>query len=163
MQGQSDLVINTGPVLALAAAAHLHVLRDLFAKVTVPYEVVQEIEAGGRTQFAREEFRAASWLDKRSASISLPPLLQSTLDPGEAAVVALATSERIPTVAIDETVGRRIARLHGLTVTGSLGILIRAKQEGSAVKLHTAIACMRQHGIWISEALEKECLRIAGE
>jgi len=95
MQGQSDLVINTGPVLALAAAVHLHVLRDLFTKVTVPYEVVQEIEAGGRTQFAREEFRAASWLDKRSASTSLPLLLQSTLDPGEAAVVALATSERI--------------------------------------------------------------------
>jgi predicted nucleic acid-binding protein len=131
MPGQSDLVINTGPVLALAAAGHLQVLRELFAKVTVPYEVVQEIEAGGRTQFAREEFRAASWLDKRSGSISLSPLLQSTLDPGEAAVVALATSERIPTVAIDETVGRRIARLHGLTVTGSLGILIQAKQQGA--------------------------------
>ena len=61
MPGQSDLVINTGPVLALAAAGHLQILRKLFAKVTVPYEVVQEIEAGGRTQFAREEFRAASW------------------------------------------------------------------------------------------------------
>ncbi len=66
MPGQSDLVINTGPVLALAAAGHLQILRDLFPKVTVPYEVVQETEAGGRTQFAREEFRAASWLDKRS-------------------------------------------------------------------------------------------------
>lgn len=65
MPGQSDLVINTGPVLALAAAGHLYILRELFATVTVPYEVVQEIEAGGRTQFAREEFRAASWLDKR--------------------------------------------------------------------------------------------------
>jgi predicted nucleic acid-binding protein len=163
MPGQSDLVINTGPVLALAAAGQLDILRDLFAKVTVPYEVVQEIEAGGRTQFAREEFRAASWLDKRSVSISLPPLLQSTLDPGEAAVGALATAERIPTVAIDETVGRRIARLHGLTVTGSLGILIQAKQQGRAITLRTAIAGMRQHGIWLSEALERECLHIAGE
>lgn len=162
MPGQSDLVINTGPLLALAATGHLHILREIFAKVTIPYEVAQEIEAGGRTQFAREEFRAASWLDKRSASISLPPLLQSTLDPGEAAVVALATSERIPTVAIDETVGRRIARLHGLTVTGSLGILIQAKQKGAAIKMRTAIAGMRQHGIWLSETLEKECLRIAG-
>jgi len=68
MPGQSDLVINTGPVLALAAAGHLQILRELFATVTVPYEVVQEIEAGGRTHFAREEFRAASWLDKRSGA-----------------------------------------------------------------------------------------------
>lgn len=163
MPGQGDLVINTSPVLALTAAGQLHILGELFAKVTVPYEVIQEIEAGGRTQFAREEFRAASWFDKRSASISLSPLLQSTLDPGEAAVVALATAERIPTVAIDETVGRRIARLHGLTVTGSLGILIRAKQQGARVSLRTAIAGMRQHGIWLSEALEKQCLHIAGE
>lgn len=163
MQRQNDLVINTGPVLALVAARKLHILQEIFAKVTVPHEVVREIEAGGRTQFAREEFRAASWLDKRSATISLSPLLQSTLDPGEAAVVALATAERISTVAIDETVGRRIARLHGLTVTGSLGILIRAKQQGAPITLRNAIAGMREHGIWLSEVLEKECLRIAGE
>jgi predicted nucleic acid-binding protein len=160
---RSDLVVNTSPLLALAAAGHLDVLRERFARVIVPYEVAQEIEAGGRTQFAREEFRAASWLDKRSASIPVSPLLQSTLDPGEAAVVALATTEQIPMVAIDETVGRRIARLHGLTVTGSLGILIRAKQEGAQIELRTAIGRMRQQGIWLSEALERECLRIAGE
>lgn len=107
-------------MLALVAANHLQVLRDLFARIIVPYEVVQEIEAGGSTQFAREGFRAASWLDKRSAPITLPALLQSTLDPGEAAVVVLAMSEQIGTVAIDEMVDRRVARLHGLAVTGSL-------------------------------------------
>src|SRR5579859_4657321 len=108
---RSDVVSNTGPVLALAAAGYLHVLRDLFTKVTVPYEVVQEIEAGGRTQFARDEFRAASWMDKRSVSVSVSPLLQSTLDPGEAAV-------------------------------GSLGVLIRAKQQGVQIQLRTAIERM---------------------
>ena len=125
--------------------------------------MVQEIEAGGRTQFARDEFRAASWMDKRSVSVSVSPLLQSTLDPGEAAVVALAVAEQIATVAIDETVGRRIARLHGLNVTGSLGVLIRAKQQGAEIKLRTSIERMRQQGIWLSDALEKECLRLAGE
>src|SRR5712664_2462350 len=92
MPAPSDLVINTGPVLALAAAGHLEILRELFAKVVVPFEVVQEIEAGGLTQFAREESRSAAWLDKRAGASALSPLLQSTLDPGEAAVVALATS-----------------------------------------------------------------------
>lgn len=158
-----DLVIDTGPLLALTAAGHLDILQALFRKVTVPHEVVLEVEAGGRTQFAREEFRAASWLDKRTTATPLPPLLQATLDPGEAAVVALATSERVPTVAIDETIGRRIARLHGLAITGSLGILIHAKQHGLRVGLRPSIALMRQHGIWLSEALVKECLRIAGE
>lgn len=163
MPARRDLVINTGPLLALAAAGQLDVLREQFAKVVVPHEVVQEVEAGGRTQFAREEFRAASWLEKRTIATSIPQLLQSTLDPGEAAVIAVATAEHIATVAIDETVGRRIGRLHGLSVTGSLGILIQAKQHGSPIMLRAAIARMRQHGIWLSNALEKECLRAAGE
>jgi predicted nucleic acid-binding protein len=158
-----DLVINTGPLLALTAAEHLDILRVLFSRVTVPLEVVREIEAGGRTQFALNEFRAASWLDKRTTATALPPLLQATLDPGEAAVVALATSERIATVAIDETVGRRIARLHGLSLTGSLGILIEAKKQGLPVRLRPSITGMRQQGIWLSHAVEKECLRLAGE
>jgi hypothetical protein len=108
---QSDPVVNTSPLLALAAAGHLDVLRERFARVIVPYEVTQEIEVGGRTQFALEEFRSASWLDKRSAGIPVSPLLQSTLDPGEAAVVALATTEQIPIVAIDETGGNLLEPL----------------------------------------------------
>lgn len=163
MPARRDLVINTGPLLALAAAGHLDILRDLFAKVVVPHEVVQEVEAGGRTQFAREEFRAASWLDKHTTATSLSPLLHATLDPGEAAVIAVAASEHIATVAIDETVGRRIGRLHGLSVTGSLGILIQAKRQGSPIMLRPSIARMRQQGIWLSEMLEKECLQMAGE
>ena len=71
---RSDIVVNTGPVLALAAAGYLHVLRDLFNGVTIPYEVVQEIEAGGQTQFARDEFRVASWMDKRSLRLALKSL-----------------------------------------------------------------------------------------
>jgi predicted nucleic acid-binding protein len=163
MPAQRDLVINTGPLLALAAAGQLDVLRKLFTKIVVPHKVVQEVEAGGRTQFAREEFRAASWLEKRTSVTVLPPLLQSTLDPGEASVIAVATSERIAIVAIDETVGRRIGRLHGLSITGSLGILIQAKRQGSPILLRSAIAKMRERGIWLSAALEKECLRAAGE
>jgi hypothetical protein len=63
----------------------------------------------------------------------------------------------------NETVGRRVGRLHGLSITGSLGILIQAKQRGSQITVRAAIARMRQHGIWLSAALEAECLRAAGE
>jgi predicted nucleic acid-binding protein len=54
-----------------------------------------------------------------TGSKHLPPYLLTTLDRGEAAVIALALAEKIPTACIDETVGRRVARLHGLAVTGS--------------------------------------------
>lgn len=81
MPGQSNLSINTNPVLALGPSGQFHILRDSFTKVTVPYEVVQEMQAGGRTQIARKEFCAAAWLDG-----------------------ALAMAEGAPPVAIDEAV-----------------------------------------------------------
>ena len=87
----------------------------------------------------------------------------TALDRGEAAVIALALAEKIPTVCIDEKVGRRVARLHGLIVTGSLGILIQARQQGLPVSVSASVGRMRQHGIWLSPALEVEALRLAGE
>lgn len=163
MPGPRDLVINTGPLLALTAAGHLDVLRPLFHRVVVPSEVCREITAGGRTQFARAEFAAADWLEQRTAPTPLPPFLRTVLDPGEASVIALALTESIETVCIDETLGRRIARLHELAVTGSLGILIQAKQHGLPVSVRSSIGRMRQHGIWLSPTLEAECLRLAAE
>jgi predicted nucleic acid-binding protein len=120
-------------VLALTAAGYLHVLRDLFTQVTIPYEVVREIEAGGQTQFARDEFRAASWMDKRSVSVSVSPLLQSTLDPGEAAVVALATAEQIATVAIGIT--RRLDPSQTTRRSDQIALLTKASisQESAIV------------------------------
>ncbi|MFP5269408.1 hypothetical protein [Coleofasciculus sp.] len=44
-------------------------------------------------------------------------------------------NENIQTVCIDEIAGRRIARLSGLSLTGSIGILLRAKREGYPISI----------------------------
>src|SRR5665647_2184845 len=54
-------------------------------------------------------------------------------------------------VCIDETVGRRIARLNGLTLTGSIGVLIRAKQDGFDFSMREAIRRMESHCIYLSQ------------
>ena len=66
-------------------------------------------------------------------------------------MIQLALTERISTVCIDEASGRRVARLHGLSLTGSIGILIRAKREGYPLVMSQAITQMREKGIWLSE------------
>ncbi|WP_243714094.1 hypothetical protein [Nostoc sp. 106C] len=63
-------------------------------------------------------------------------MLLNSLDLGEASVIQLALNKNIPTVCIDEAVGRGIARLSGLLVTGSIGILLRAKREGYPLYLN---------------------------
>lgn len=85
------------------------------------------------------------------------------MDPGEASVIHNAFRHHVSLVAIDEKAGRRVARLHGLSVTGSLGILIRAKKEGLVDDLEHCIQHMTDRGIWISDALVTQALEISRE
>ena len=125
------VVINTTPLIALTAATgNLDVLRCLYSRVIVPYEVAKEIRAGGRDAFGIEVFEQASWLDISPEPIALMPYLQNTLDSGEASVIQTALQFGINLVCIDEILGRRAARLSNLNVTGAIGVLLKAKSRG---------------------------------
>ena len=80
------------------------------------------------------------------------------LDRGEAAVIQLALNEGIQTVCIDEVPGRRVARLSNLSLTGSIGILIRAKREGYSFSMPEAIERMKKKGIRLSERVIRVAL-----
>jgi len=158
------IAINTGPLLAIVAALDdLSVLQLLYHEVLVPFEVCQEVLAAGSNGFAVKEFENATWLRKQSTPIHLPSLLQNSLDRGEASVIQLALNQKIQTVCIDEIAGRRIASLSGLSVTGSIGILLRAKKEGRFLSMQDAIRKMQEKGIWLSERLVAAALKEAGE
>ena len=148
------LVTNTTPLIALAAATGgLDVLRHLYDRVVVPMEVQTELLAAGPYATGVAAFEQAHWLDRQPVPVSVSAYLGNTLDLGEASVIQTALNLKLSLVCIDETVGRRVARLTGLTLTGSIGILIKAKQTGFDVSMEEAISRMRQHGIWLSESV----------
>jgi len=164
MPEAKQIVINTGPIIALVAAlGDLHVLESLYQRVLVPLEVSNEIHTGDSSEFAAAEFDQALWLEKLSTPISITPFLANSLDSGEASVIQLALDENVKTVCIDESAGRRIARLNGLTLTGSIGILLRAKREGFAFSMQSAIQRMKDRGIWLSDKVVEFALKEAGE
>jgi predicted nucleic acid-binding protein len=159
-----DIVINTGPLLAIIAAqGSLSILKDLYRQVLVPYEVKKELTNHGSNRFGVTEFNEAGFLQVQLRPLSIPPILQNTLDSGEASVIQLALIKKISTVCIDETIGRRIARLYNLKVTGSLGILLRAKNEGYPISIKSSIEQMQKKEIYLSTQLINFALKYAGE
>jgi predicted nucleic acid-binding protein len=159
-----QIVINTGPVLALIAGlGDLNILNFLYERVLVPFEVCEEIMAGGSTGFGINEFENADFLFKCNQQTQIHPYLLNSLDLGECSVIQIAINEKIQTVCIDEAVGRRIARLNGLKLTGSLGIMIRAKREGHLILLRKAINKMQDHGIRLKDSIIDYALKQAGE
>lgn len=158
------IVINTSPLIALVAAwGDLAPLSLLYEQVLVSFEVCQEILQGGSRNFAISEFQNATWLDKQPALLSIAPLLLNSLDLGEASVIQLALNQSIATVCIDEAAGRRIARLSGLALTGSIGILLKFKRQNPLFSIERAIANMQVHNIRLSQAVIDFALQQAGE
>jgi predicted nucleic acid-binding protein len=155
------LVINTGPLLALfAARGDLCLLGVLYERVVVPFSVAKEVLAGSQVGFGIDAFREATFLDVQNVACRFDPFLKRALDAGEASVIQTAQNLGINRVCIDESAGRRVARLYGLTVTGSLGILIKAIQSGKDINLKECIGNMRAHGIWISDRTIRQALHI---
>ena len=91
------------------------------------------------------------------------PLVVAVLDEGEAQVVTLAQELGLRHVLIYETTGRRVARLLGLDVSGSVGVLLRAKQAGLVASVSPLVEAMREGGVWLSPSVIEFAMREAGE
>jgi predicted nucleic acid-binding protein len=153
------LVTNTTPLISLAVATGgLEVLRLLYRRVVVPLEVAEEVRAGGSRAFGVDAFDGADWLDVQTSPVPTMPWLQNSLDRGEAAVIQTAINMKLPLVCIDEAAGRRVARLCSLSLTGSVGVLLKARQRGYPVSMSAALQRMRDHGIWLSDRVVKFAL-----
>ena len=78
-------------------------------------------------------------------------------------MIALAQELDAGLVIIDERLARRHAERIGLTLTGTLGVLLRAKERGLVSTVAPLIDQLRHGGIWLSEVVVAEALRLADE
>jgi predicted nucleic acid-binding protein len=153
MPEQTKMVVtNTTPLITLTAATgNLEILRVLYSRIIVPYEVAEEIRAGGEKAFGLDIFEQVSWLEITPSPVEFSSYLQNSLDRVEASVIQTAIQQGLTRVCIDETVGRRVVRLSNLNVTGSIGVLLKAKSMGYPISIPDAINRMHERGIWLSQ------------
>jgi len=124
------VVSNTSPLLYLHQVGHLDVLRELYGRIRIPSAVQLELQAGVEQGVAVPDVQALGWIDEQALTDRL--LLPTVIDlgPGEAEAIALALSSPHSLLILDDRLGRRIARLAGVTYTGTLGVLVKAKRAG---------------------------------
>lgn len=164
MPDKKILVMNTTPLISLIAGlGSLDILAFLYAEVHIPFAVCQEVLAGGKHNFGVSAFQQNTWLIKHTQPLEIAPLLKNSLDLGEASVIQLALQQNIRLVCIDEMAGRRVARLSGLELTGTIGILLKAKQAGYPLLVCDALDAMRSQGIWLSDKVIQFALEQSGE
>lgn len=164
MPDASRLVVaNATPLISLALIGKLDLLQNLYGQVAVPGAVHAEILAGGPRGTGRVEVQQADWLRVIQLRDARRAALLADLDQGEAEVIALAQEMDAGLVIIDESLARRHAKRLGLTLTGTLGVLLRAKHSGLVPAIAPLIAQLREGGIHVSDAVVAEVMRLAGE
>jgi hypothetical protein len=160
----SPLVADTSPLISLDACKQLGLLRKLYGGVIVPRAVERELSVRGTTGLPKGLTRAhRKWIGVRTLGAPPPLALVAALDIGEAEVIALALEIGSPLVLLDETAARKIARARGLQVTGSIGVLLRAKNRGLLPAVKPSIDLMISKGVQLGGDLIDAVLRDAGE
>ncbi len=154
------LVINTGPLIVLARVELLDIVGRIPIEIICPHEVRQEIEAGVELGYPNVE---PEWLRTIPLATRLNPVATASLDVGEAAVIQLALEQNVPRVCIDERKGRHAAVAVGLKITGTLGLLARAKQLGIIPALRPQIEKLKDFGAYFDEELVRRVLEGVGE
>jgi uncharacterized protein len=166
MSTPADLIIvNTSPLLALDACSQIDVLRSLYARVVIPEKVDEELSVGKTRSLLPGGLTAAHrrWIEVLPLSGPPHASLTAMLDPGEAAVIALALELGASQVLIDERTGWREAQTNGLTPVGSVGIILLAKKKGLITEVKPHLHEMRTKGIYLSKRVIDNAIIQAGE
>lgn len=157
------VVVNTAPIISLSLVNHLPLLRDLYQTVLIPPAVREEAMRGGTRSIGVTELQQADWIRTVPLQDSRRADLLSDLDRGEAEVLALAQESHADLVIIDERLARRHAQRLGIALTGTLGVLLRAKKRGLLSEIRPLVEQIHRGGIRLSRLLIEEALKLAGE
>lgn len=154
------IVINTGPLITMARIGCLDVAGRLPFQLICPEQVRRELDEGQDAGYP--EVRP-EWLTVRALSKPLSRVGLASLDAGEASVIQLALELEVRIVAIDEWKGRRAALATGLEVTGTLGLLGKAKMLGLIPALKPLVEKAVEEGIRYHPELIQAVLEAVGE
>ena len=91
----------------------------------------------------------------------LPALFE--LDRGERDTLLLAASQVKALVIMDEKLGRNMAEDMGLQVTGTLGVLAKARLQGLIPSFSQVASQMQEQGIYFHEGLINRIANRLGE
>ncbi len=156
------IVSNTTPIITLLTISKLELLQQIYGQIFIPKGVYEEIEQGKDKQFYAD-LTKFEWITIKSIKDREPIKYLHDLDKGEAEVIVLANELKADLVIIDERLGREFAEYFNLKVTGTIGILLKAKELGFIEKIKPLINQMIDNGIWINKKLIDKILNIVSE
>jgi len=123
------VIVNSTPIIALLEIGRLGILKELYSEIIIPEAVRDEISI--KNAQVLDDY---IWIQiKPITNIAAKQVFVSYLHDGEVEVMVLAKELNADLVIIDDGLARRHAKYLGLTITGTIGVLLRAKHEKTTI------------------------------
>lgn len=146
------IVSNTTPLISLMKISRLEILQKIYSEIIVPDAVYEEVEAGKHKKFY-QDLSKIEWIKIKSIKDKLSVDYFLDLDAGEAEAIILASEIGADLIILDEKLGRYHAKHAGIKITGTIGVLVKAKKLGLIPKLKPLLKELTQKDVWISDKL----------
>lgn len=147
------VIPDTSCLIVLTKIGELGLLQSLYGRVVTTRDIEAEFSAP-----------LPAWIsiEKVGDTVS-QSVLELQLDKGEASAIALALERPDCILILDDFKARTVAKRLDLRVTGTIGILIKAKLSGIIPSIRPLLEKVKQTDFRLSNELEKEALSLAGE
>jgi predicted nucleic acid-binding protein len=144
---------DTSCLIFLDKVGEIEVLQNLYSRTVVTKEIAEE-----------HITPLKNWIEVVDAKdMRYQNVLRQTVDKGEASLMVLALEMENCVVSIDDLRARKVALRLGLKITGTLGVLHKARKTGHIDSMRDVIAKLKHVNFRISEKVEQELLRLSGE
>ncbi|MCR4900379.1 MAG: DUF3368 domain-containing protein [Treponema sp.] len=145
------VIVNSTPLIVLSNINYLHLLKDLYKDIYIPQAVYDEVTA--KNDSACQQIKNnLNWIHIcKIQDQSQKRMYQAKLHDGEVEVMILAQeNQNKDLVIIDDNSAKKTAKYLGLTVTGSLGVILKAKKQGLIHSVITLMNQLIQNGFYIT-------------
>ncbi|MGZ5245092.1 MAG: DUF3368 domain-containing protein, partial [Bacteroidia bacterium] len=115
---QRIIVSDASCLILLDKIGELNLLQKIFGQILITETVSNEIN-----------ITLPDWIEVKNPETNLHFALASILDSGEATSISLAMDYDNALLIIDEFKGRKVAQEMVLKITGTLGVLVIAKEK----------------------------------
>ena len=150
------VVCDAGPLIHLSWIDRLQILHDLFDQILIPSVVKNEVLLPGGTFRGLPSLRVfleSTAIDIRDPDARFMADLPDILHQGEVAAIALMKEIGGDILALDDGRARIEAIRLGIPITGTVGILRRARDRRILPLAMPYLIELQHLGFWISEAV----------
>lgn len=149
-----NLIISDTSCLALLTnIGELNLLQRSYSKVLITPEILAE-----------SGLPLPEWIEVRSPSDKkMQEILLESLDLGEATALCLAWELQNVAIILDDLKARKAGIRMGLRVTGTIGVIVKAKQKGLVNAVRPILDKVQKTNFRVSEIIIEEAIKEAGE